>query len=254
MRQIDHEQLFHSQDCTREGSTVDTTKPFATGTQHVGLLDYARSRVDGTDSLQRTQRIPVALSFLSLPAELRNQIYEDVFQGWVIAIRPSSKRNDSLDTDIWSANTDPYQILGRHPWPLTNKSSNELSLLYTCRQIHAETKHLPYGLSTVLCGDTAFPRVWLDELHTQLSQVRSLQLCSYMPANIILSRVWLEILPWFNDLKKVEVHWRLRVPLWGSEEDHLSTAAADETDMRKKIIKATSAACEISFHRAVVWE
>jgi len=44
------------------------------------------------------------------------------------------------------------------------------------------------------------------------------------------------------------------VPPWGSEDDHISTATIDETIMKKKMIDATSAACEISFHRTIVWE
>jgi hypothetical protein len=196
----------------------------------------------------------MALSFLSLPAELRNQIYEDVFQSWVFAIRPDPNWKDNLETDIWSAGTDPYEVLERRSWPVANKSSNVLGLMYACRQIHAETKHLLDSLSTVLCGDRVFPRAWIDGLHSQLSHVRTLQLCTYMPANIALSRVWLGILPRFNDVKRVEIHWQLRMPSWGSEEDHLSTAAADEIDMRKRIITATSAACEVTFHRTVVWE
>ena len=75
-----------------------------------------------------------------------------------------------------------------------------------------------------------------------------------MPANIALSRAWLGILSWFSNLEKVEIYWQLRVPPWGPEEDHLSTATADEVEMKKKIINATSAACEVIFYRAVVWE
>lgn len=195
----------------------------------------------------------IAASILSLPAEIRNQIYEDVFQGWIFAIRPNINRKNGYETDIWSADTNPYQVLERRSWPVTNRSSNALGLMYTCRQIHSETKHLPYGVSTVLCGDRACPREWKDVLHPQLHQVRTLQLCTNMPAaNVVLSRVWLGFLPQFSNVKKVEIHWQLRIPWLGSEEDHLSTAAADEIDMHKKIIMATSAACEVTFHRTVV--
>lgn len=196
----------------------------------------------------------VAASILSLPAEIRNQIYEDVFQGWIFAIRPNINQKDGYETDIWSADTNPYQVLERRSWPITNRSSNVLGFMYTCRQIHAETKHLPYGLSTVLYGDRVCPCGWKDALHPQLYRVRTLQLCTRMPVNIILSRVWLEILPQFKDVKKIEIHWQLRMPAWGSEEDHLSTAATDESDMRKRIITGTSAACEVTFHRTVLEE
>lgn len=204
--------------------------------------------------MQRAQEKQHVLSFLRLPAELRNQIYERVFQGWIIAIRPSSRHLGSLEADIWPDNTSPYRIVGGRSSRLNNRSTNVFSLLYTCRQIYAETRLLPYGLSTVLCGEAPFPPAWLAGLNVQLTQVSSLQLCSYMPANIALSRTWLEILPRFSDLKKVEIHWQLQVPQWGAEEDHLSTATADEIEMTKKIIKATSAVCEVSFHRTVVWE
>ena len=203
---------------------------------------------------RRAQRLPDALSFLYLPAEVRNQIYECVLQGWVIATRTSLQRKGSLEADIWPATTDPYQIIESQSLHDIDKPSNVLGLLYTCRQIHAETKLLPYSLNTLLCGDKPFPRAWLDGVHVQLTQIRRLQLCSYSPANIVLSRVWLEMLPWFSNLNKVEVHWQLRMPPWGSEEDHISTATADEVEMRKKILQATSAACEVNFHRAVVWD
>ena len=216
------------------------------------MLYSAQPQIEGADSAARQNA--VASSFLSLPAEIRNQIYEDVFQGWVFAIRPDSKREDCLETDIWSVGTNPYQVLERRSWPVTNRSSNVLGLIYTCRQIHTETKHLPYGLSTVLCGDLVFPRAWMDVLHPQLYQARTLQLCTYMPANIALSRVWMEILPQFDNVKNVEIHWLLRMPSWGSEEDNLSTTTVDEIDMRKRITTATSVACEVTFHRAVVWE
>lgn len=221
-----------------------------------GVYVYLAERflVELLISSQRTQQNPTASSFLSLPAEIRNQIYEEVFQGQVFALRPNSNRKHGLETAIWSADIDPYQILERQSWPLEKQSSNGLDLLFTCRQIHAETQHLPFGLSTVLCGDCAFPGAWMRVLPSQLNHARSLQLCTYMPANIILSRVWLEILPLFTNTKKVEIHWQLHVPSWGSEEDHLSTAATDEIDMRKKITKATSSSCEVSFHRTDVWD
>lgn len=77
-----------------------------------------------------------------------------------------------------------------------------------------------------------------------------------MPANITLSRVWLEILASFTSLKKVEVFWQLQIPSWGQEEDHLATANEDEKQMKQKIVRATSTACDVVFHRIVVsgWE
>jgi len=75
-----------------------------------------------------------------------------------------------------------------------------------------------------------------------------------MPANIALSRAWLGIIPRFTGLKKVEIYRQLQLPPWGSEDDHLSTATADENDMAKKIINATAADCQVDFHRTVVWE
>ena len=194
----------------------------------------------------------MAAPFLSLPAEIRNQIYEDAFQGWIFAIRPAVNRNGGYEIDIWSADTDPYQVLEKRVWPVTNRSSNVLGLMYTCRQIHVETKHLPFGLSTVLYGDRAGSRGWEDILHPQLYHVRTLQLCTCMPAQLVLSRVWLKILPRFKDVKNIEIHWQLRMPSWGSEEDHLSTANADEIDMRKRTKTVTSATCEVTFHRTVV--
>lgn len=194
----------------------------------------------------------MAAPFLSLPAEIRNQIYEDAFQGWIFAIRPAANRKSGYETDIWSADTTPYQILEKRVWPVTNRSSTVLGLMYTCRQIHAETKHLPFGVSTVLYGDRAGPHGWEDTLHPQLYHVRTLQLCTCMPVQLVLSRVWLEILPRFKDVKNIEIHWQLRMPAWGSEEDHLSTANADEIDMRKRINTVTSATCEVTFHRDVV--
>lgn len=220
--------------------------------EHVGLLHCVQPQIESADFAARQNA--VAPSFLSLPAEIRNQIYEDVFQGWIIAIRPDSRQKEGFETDIWPADTDPYQVLERRSWPVTTRSMSMLGLMYTCRQIHAETKHLPYGLSTVLYGDRVCSHEWMDVLHPQLYHTRTLRLCTYMPVNIVLSRVWLDIVRQFSDVKKIEIHWQLRMPAWGSEEDHLSTAASDEIDMRKRIVTATSAACEVTFHRAVVWD
>ena len=198
--------------------------------------------------------LPDALSFLSLPAEMRNQIYECVLEGWLIVVRPDPRRKNRLEYGIWPATVDPFEVMGHQPTRSADRSSNALSLLYTCRQIHAETKLLPYGLNALLIGETYSPRSLIEGTLVQLAQVRRLKLCSYAPANIVLSRVWLETLSWFENLNEIEVHWQLQVPPWGSEEDHISTATIDETIMKKKMTDATSAACEISFHRTVVWE
>lgn len=195
-----------------------------------------------------------APSFLSLPVELRNQIYEDVFQGWIIAIKPSVRRHDSLEADIYPASTDPYQTIGRQVIPRASGPCNLLGLLYTCRQIYAEARLLPYSLNIFYCGESPVPQAWLHNLHEQLAQIRSLHLCSYMPANITLSRTWLEVLDCLTGLRKVAVFWQVQVPPWGQEEDHLSTALQDEAEMKRRITKATSAACDVVFHRIVVLE
>lgn len=194
------------------------------------------------------------LSFLSLPAELRNQIYECVFQGCILAIRPSPGSEGGLKVEIWPETTSPYAIITGHVPCGNNQSTNVFGLLSTCRQIHAETRYLPYGLNTVLCGEMPFPPAWLADLGTKLTRVSSLRLCSYMPANIALSRTWLAILPQFGGLKSIEIHWQLRVPFWGSEEDHASTATADEIEMERRVSNTVSAACDVSFHRTVVWD
>ena len=185
---------------------------------------------------------------------MRNQIYECVLGGWLIAVRSNPQREDKLEYGIWPAAMDPFEIMGHQPTRSADMPSNALSLLYTCRQIYAETKLLPYGLNALLIGERYPSRTLIEGTPVQLAQVRRLKLCSYAPANIVLSRVWLETLSWFENLNEIEVHWRLRVPPWCSEEDYISTATIDEALMRKKIIDATSAACEISFHRTIVWE
>jgi hypothetical protein len=240
----------YAQDASQGRSSNGSAASSTSRIEHVCLLQSLRSRPMSAD-LSPRQNVVVA-SILSLPAEIRNQIYETVFQGWIFAIRRDLNGKDGYETDVWSADTNPYRVLERRSWPITDRSSNVLGLMYTCRQIHAETKHLPFGLRTILCGDRVCPSGWKDVLHPKLYHVRTLQLCTKMPANIILSRVWLEILPQFKDIKRIEIHWQLRMPAWGSEEDHLSTAAADEIDMRKRIVTATSAACEVTFHRTVV--
>lgn len=193
-------------------------------------------------------------SLLSLPAELRNQIYENVFQGWVIVIRPNLQRQDRLEADIWSVTNDPFQTLERQAMRQANKPSNPFSLLYTCRQIHAEARHLPCRLNTLLCGEKPVPYVWLVNLREQLAQIRTLQLCSYTPANLTLSRTWLAMLPWFTGLRKVEVYWQLSMPSWGEEEDHLATAVRDEVEMEFKIRKTTPTTRDVVFHRIVCSE
>lgn len=198
-------------------------------------------------------QLPVASSFLSLPAEIRNQIYERVLEGWLIAIRSNCLSKDGLGVSIWPATTNPFEVIRGQSMYSAGRSSNALALLYTCRQVYAETKFLPYGLNALLIGETLFPRALIEESLVPLAQIRRLKLCSYKPANIVLSRAWLEMLPWFGNLDEIEVHWQLRIGLWGSEEDHMSTATIDENAMRKKILDATSAKCNISFHRTTVY-
>lgn len=185
---------------------------------------------------------------LSLPAELRNQIYEDVFQGWVIAIRPDLRRQD-VDFDIWPFTKDPRQTLGRQRMRQANKPPNPFSLLYTCRQVHAEARHLPCKLNTLLCGEKPIPHAWLVSLPKQLGQIQTLQLCSYTPANLTLSRTWLEMLPWFTGLRKIEVYWLLYVPSWGEEDSQLATAVRDETEMELRIRKTAPTTRDVVFHR-----
>lgn len=193
-----------------------------------------------------------ASSFLSLPAELRNQIYEYVLYGWVVAIKPSHRRHDSLEADIYPVAACTSRIPREKAIRQPDKPLHLLGILSTCRQVHAETRLLPYSLSTFFCGERPFPHAWLDILPEQLAQVRSLQLCSHIPANITLSRVWLGVLVHFTSLKQVDVFWQLRIPPFGQEEDHLATATRDEAEMKQKIVRATSTTCEVVFHRFVV--
>lgn len=192
---------------------------------------------------------------LSLPAELRNQIYGFVLQGWIIKIKPSFRPYDSLEADVDQLPFFAYrsEIKGSQKMhPTERKPSNLLAILGTCRQIYAEARLLPYRLNTFSYGEQPLPREWLNALHEHLFQIRELRLYSKMPANITLSRVWLEVLALFANLKKVEVFWVLCIPSWGHEEDHLMTAIKDEIEMRQKIVKATSTACEVVFHRVVI--
>jgi hypothetical protein len=181
-------------------------------------------------------------------------VYEHVFQGWAIAIRPSFRRYDSLDADIYPATASSYHTVGKDRNYRADRPSNLLSLLYICRQIRAEARLLPYSLNTFFYGEGSFPYVWMDILHEQLAQVRVLQLCSHKPANITLSRIWLEMLAWFTGLEKIEIFWHLRMPSWGQEEDNLATATRDETEMMKKIKEVTRATCNVVFHRFVIRE
>ncbi|KAH6638109.1 hypothetical protein C7974DRAFT_154567 [Boeremia exigua] len=127
----------------------------------------APNRPDILPSAQQKREIS---SFLSLPAELRNQIYKLVFQGLVIAIRPSQRLEKSLEVDVWPDTTDPYQIVSSHTLRIGNQPTNVLGLLYTCRQVHSETRLLPYCLNTALCGEEPFPRACVASLHMQLTQ------------------------------------------------------------------------------------
>lgn len=203
-------------------------------------------------SLRREGQAQSASLFLYLPAELRNQIYEYVFQGWVIVALPSIQRHDSLEADIYPASADPYQTMRARATHRPSRPLNLLGLLCTCRQIHSETRLLPYRLNSFLCGERPFPSAWLNNLQDRLAHVRSLQLRSYMFANITLPRIWLETLRWFISIEKVEVFYHLLVPPWGQEEDHLATATADEAEMKQKIVRATSATCDVVFHRFIL--
>jgi hypothetical protein len=78
-------------------------------------------------TISRTQPEKYPRGFLALPGEIRNQIYDHLFRGTTFNVTAiSSQRSPSR----------------------TTPSANNLSLLRTCRQIHAETRHFPYSLST----------------------------------------------------------------------------------------------------------
>lgn len=197
------------------------------------------------------RRTSNAMLFLTLPAEIRNQIYEYVLEGWVIAMRMDPIRRESPKVDIWAATTSPYRIhKACQTQHQSDESSNVFSLLYTCRQIHAETRLLPYSLNALLCGENQLPRAWLETIY--LAQTRRIVLCSWTPANIALPRFWLEMLSWFECLEQVDIWWPLFMPPWGLEEDHLSTTAIDKIDMTNEIRRVTFAACKVRFHPVIV--
>lgn len=129
-------------------------------------------------------------SFLDLPGEIRNLIYEQVFSDRTWNLCP------------WQQNTQ-------------TGPNNALALLQTSRQIHAETELLPYTLSTFSARDSKRVRTWeLQRTARQVGAVRKVEHL-YQSHCLFLGNappVILDDLPWIRKLGSDVVKTIARFP------------------------------------------
>ena len=95
---------------------------------------------------------------LRLPPELRNKIYAYIFSGYQI--------------DIWFADKFEASLTGENSWRSTPDIFQALvAPTYTCRQIYAETRLLPYKYSMYVFTYGHWFIKWLDGLEDAVQAI-----------------------------------------------------------------------------------
>lgn len=136
-------------------------------------------------SRYRTQRNAAASPLLRLPGELRNRIYEFIFEDITFEIKHSAYI--------------PTQ--SPNPRPVHN-----LALLQTCRQIHSEAKVLPLVLRTICFRDmTGLNRLVRSLATDQRCAITSLRY------KLISGRVNSTKMTEYNLMRYLTIH----LPWWG---------------------------------------
>lgn len=153
--------------------------------------------------LQKSTASPL----LSLPAELRNIIWSNVLGDHIFDIKCSV----------------------RIPWGLsvanTTTSPHSLALLRTCRQIHAETRLLPFTINTFQFKSEDAFKPWLAKFDSaQKAAIQHVRLVTWKARNMVESRGFaprrlVDVFPveMFMGLSEMEVEVR-----------HTGTMRADE--------------------------
>jgi hypothetical protein len=131
---------------------------------------------------------------LNLPGELRNSIYEYVFSDTTLHISFAGLMGTT-----------------HNAWPI----AKPLALLQTCRQLHTETKLLPYINSTIQLDDPDTLDVFVaSRTPSQLKSLRTIELMIDENSWILRSRTESKCLAKLSGLKRIEAIW---VSKWSDE-------------------------------------
>ncbi|KAI9880076.1 MAG: hypothetical protein M1830_005608 [Pleopsidium flavum] len=149
--------------------------------------------------------------FLKLPAELRNKIYDYVFEKHVLEILPLTRNRGLTHWDRKSKKSKPVLrkwrslcVRGRSErqgrserrldkWPRADPLPGLAALLLTCKQIHLETHHLLYGQITFLFTSQAVLHRFMTALGPScLGAIQSIKLQHHTHGEPYLqrNRVW----------------------------------------------------------------
>jgi hypothetical protein len=140
-----------------------------------------------------------ASSFLRLPAELRNQIYAYILGG------------ETFNIHCWRRYT-PFGFATR----IMRKRTLFLALLAVSRQLHAETRLLPFRLNAVRFKSQDAFDSWLDKFALdQQEAIQNVRLVTWMARHMVEGQSWRskplkEVLPVLRlpGLRKVEIEVR----------------------------------------------
>jgi hypothetical protein len=113
-------------------------------------------------------------AFLSVPAEVRNQIYAYTLSGEVFSIY------------CWRRYT-PFGIATR----ILRKETNFLALLAVCQQIHAETRLLPFQLNAFRFKSQDAFKSWLDTFTAdQREAMQEVHIVTWMARHMVEGQSW----------------------------------------------------------------
>jgi hypothetical protein len=114
-------------------------------------------------------------AFLSLPAEVRNQIYAYTLSGEVFSIH------------CWRRYT-PFGIATR----ILRKEKNFLALLAVCQRIHAETCLLPFRLNAFRFKSQDAFKSWLGKFAAdQREAIQEVHIVTWMARHMVEGESWM---------------------------------------------------------------
>jgi hypothetical protein len=125
-----------------------------------------------------TKRNQQSSILLRLPAELRNNIYSLVLGGKYITIAGWGSywvQSKSLD-DCYALMCPPEEP--EFTWHKFESSKHLLSLLHTCRQVHSETRLLPFALNVFTVETLPVLGKWTANLGPRINAIHTVRISS----------------------------------------------------------------------------
>jgi hypothetical protein len=114
-------------------------------------------------------------AFLSLPAEVRNQIYAYTLSGEIFSIH------------CWRRYT-PFGIATR----ILRKENNFLALLAVCQRIHAETRLLPFRSNAFRFKSQDAIKSWLGKFAAdQREAIQEVHIVTWMARHMVEGESWM---------------------------------------------------------------